>query len=279
MELSGRKLAEDVLGNVKARVLRLAKKETIPELAIVTVGGEDAWFSYVTQKLKTAERIGIKTKLISLDGKSEDELFKIVQELNESKSVHGIIVQRPIPASFNRERIVSAIKTMKDIDGFRSDSPYTVPVVLAVQHFIKEAYGVTTASDLKKVLVNQSVLVVGKGETAGKPTTKWLNSERADYNTINTKTKDPCQYIKKADIVISAVGKSHVIDPKCLKKGVVLIGIGIHKENGKLVGDYDEEQIKSIAKAYTPSPGGVGPLNLAYLFQNLVTAAEKQAKI
>lgn len=278
MEISGRKLADEILEDIKLRALKLTKQGSIPELAIVTVGGEDAWYSYVTQKLKTAERIGLKAKLIHLDGTSEDELFKILEELNADKNIHGIIVQRPLPSTFNRERIVSAIKNAKDIDGFRSDSPYTVPVVLAVQHFIREAYGVITGTDLKKVLINQSVLVVGKGETAGKPTIEWLNSERADYNTIDTKTSDPCQYIKNADIIISAVGKSNVINPSCLKKGVVLIGIGTHKHDGKIIGDYDEVAVKQIAKAYTPTPGGVGPLNLAYLFQNLVTAAEKAAK-
>ena len=134
-----------------------------------------------------------------------------------------------------------------------------------------------TASDLKKVLINQSVCVVGQGETAGGPAIEWLSTLGAVYSIIDTKTKDPCQELKKADLIICASGRSGVITPACLKKNVILIGVGTHKENGKLTGDYNVEEIKDIAKCWTPTPGGVGPLNLAYLSQNLLTAAEKQA--
>ncbi|MGE5041369.1 MAG: tetrahydrofolate dehydrogenase/cyclohydrolase catalytic domain-containing protein [Candidatus Levyibacteriota bacterium] len=275
MELSGKTLAAGVLDRVRERILRLGEKKIIPELAIVTVGGEEAWFSYVSQKLKTAERLGIKTQRHHIDATDENSLFKLCSQLNNDKAVHGVIVQRPLPAVINRKKIVDAIEKNKDIDGFREDSPYAVPMVLAIEHFIREAYGVITASDLEKVLINQSICVVGKGETAGKPATKYLDSKRAAYTIIDTKTKNPCQELKKADLVITGVGKSDVIKPECLKPGVVLIGIGIHAENGKLVGDYDVAKIKGIAKAWTPTPGGVGPLNLAYLFQNLVDATEK----
>lgn len=274
--MSGRKLAEPVLEDVKSRVARLGKKNIIPELAIVTVGGEDAWFSYVSQKLETAKKLGIRTRAISLNGKSEDELLEIVRNLNEDRNVHGIIVQRPIPKNFDRKKITNAIDPAKDIDGFRDDSPYEVPVVLAVVEFIRQAYGVITASDLEKVLIKQSICVVGKGETAGGPATKWLYSKRAVPTIIDTRTKNPCQVLKNADLIISASGKKGVIKKECLKSGVVIIGIGTHKENGKPVGDYDVEEIKTKARAWTPTPGGVGPLNLAHLFENLLTATEKQ---
>lgn len=278
MELSGRVLAESVLDDVKNRVLRLKKIGTIPELAIVTVGGEDAWLSYVSQKLKTAERLGISANLIHLSGNNENELLSTLKKLNKDKKVHGIIVQRPIPKDYNRNKVINAIKNIKDVDGFRSDSLYIVPVLLAIKHFIREAYGVTTASELKKVLKNQSVCVAGKGETAGGPTIKWLSTLGAVYTIIDSKTKDTCQELKTADLVICAVGKSGVVRSDCLKKGVILIGVGTHKENGKLTGDYNIDEIKNVAKVWTPTPGGVGPLNLAYLFQNLLAAAEKQTK-
>lgn len=276
MELSGKVLAEVVLDDVRKRVARLAKKNTIPELAIVTVGGEDAWLSYVSQKLKTAERLGIRANMIHLSGENEQELIDTLDRLNKDKSVHGIIVQRPIPRSYSRDRVITSIENVKDIDGFRSDSLYIVPVLLAIQHFIREAYGVLTASDLKKRLSNQHILVAGKGETAGSPAIKWLSALGADYSTIDSKTKDVSQEVKQADLIICAVGKSNVIKPSDLKQGVILIGVGTHKENGKLTGDYNVEEIKDIVKVWTPTPGGVGPLNLAYLFQNLLTAAEKQ---
>lgn len=276
MELSGRVLAEVVLEDVRKRVLRLGEKGVIPELAIITVGGEDAWLSYVSQKLKTAARLGIRANMIHLSGDSEQELLDTLQKLNKNKNVHGIIVQRPVPKTYDREKVITSIENVKDIDGFRSDSLYIVPVLLAIQHFIREAYGVITASDLKKVLKNQHILVAGKGETAGGPAIKWLSTLGAAYSIIDSKTQSPCQELKKADLIICATGKSNIIKPECLKKGVILIGVGTHKENGKLVGDYNVEEIKDRAAVWTPTPGGVGPMNLAYLFQNLLKATENQ---
>lgn len=278
MELSGKVLAQSVLEGVQADVLRLGKNGSIPELAIITVGGEDAWLSYVSQKKKTAERLGIRANLIHLSGESEEELLKKLEELNHDPKTHGIIVQRPIPKTYNRKQVVEAINPVKDIDGFRDDSTYVVPVLLAIQHFIREAYGVITASNLEKVLISKSVCVVGKGETAGGPAIEWLSSTHAQFFVIDSKTKNPCENLKKADLIISASGRSGIIIPECLKKGVILIGVGTHKENGKLTGDYTVDEIKNIASAWTPTPGGVGPLNLAYLFQNLLTAAKKQVE-
>lgn len=278
MELSGRVLAETVLEDVKSRMLKLAESGSIPELAIVTVGGEEAWHSYVSQKLKTAERLGIKTQFTNLNGESEKELLDTIARLNENKNIHGIIIQRPVPKSFDRKKVIDSIAPIKDIDGFRDDSIYIVPVLLAIQRFIREAMGVTTASELQKVLINQSILVAGKGETAGGPAIEWLQSIHANFKVLDSKTKDPKELIKNADIILCATGKNNVIKPEYLKKGVKLIGIGTHKEDGKLKGDYDVEEIKDIASVWTPTPGGVGPLNLSYLFQNLITAAEMQVK-
>ncbi len=276
MEMSGKIIAEEILQDVRDRISRLNKKGTIPELAIVTVGGEEAWLSYVSQKLKTAERLGIKTTLIKLDGTSEKELLDTMQQLNDNKNIHGIIVQRPIPKQFDRQKVIDGIAPLKDIDGFRDDSIYIVPVLMAIQRFIREAYGVLTASELKKVLINQRICVIGKGETAGGPTIEWLHSIGADYTIIDSKTKNPCQELNTAELIITASGKSGIIKPDCLKKGVKLIGVGTHKEEGKLTGDYKVDEIKDIASAWSPTPGGVGPVNLAYLFQNLITAVEKQ---
>lgn len=275
MELSGKLLAAPIHEDIRIRAEKLMSQGTIPKLAIVTVGGEDAWFSYVSQKQKTAERLGIKTRIIHLEPDQEEELLKKVHELNEDKNIHGIIIQRPLPKSFDRQKAVDIISPLKDIDGFRSDSNHIIPMVLAVEHFIREAYGVLPGTDLQKVLINQEITVVGKGETAGRPILEWLESLGLSANIIDSKTKDVCGVLKKSDIVITGLGKTGVVTTECLKNGVVLIGIGLHKKDGKLTGDYDQEAVKAFAKAYTPTPGGVGPLNLAYLFRNLIDAAEK----
>lgn len=277
MELSGKMLAMPILGNIRVRTKKLAEKGITPNLAIVTVGGEDAWFSYVSQKQKTAERLGINPLIIHLEKTQEKKLLKTVSELNADANIHGIIIQRPLPKSFDREKVVDVISPLKDIDGFRNDSNHIIPMVLAVEHFIKEAFGVITASDLRKVLINQAITVVGKGETAGRPILEWLGKLKIKAHVIDSKTENVFAILKKSDIIITGIGKSNVIKDEYLKEGVVLIGIGIHKEDGKLVGDYDPEKIKKFAKAYTPTPGGVGPLNLAYLFNNLLDAAESQS--
>jgi len=276
MEMSGKVIAEEILSDVRERISKLNEKGTIPELAIVTVGGEEAWLSYVSQKLKTAERLGIKTQLTKLDGNSEEELLNTIEQLNKDKNVHGIIVQRPIPKQFDRRKVIEGIAPLKDIDGFRDDSIYIVPVLLAIQRFIREAYGVLTASELEKVLINQSICVAGKGETAGGPTIEWLQALKIPFKVIDSKTTDVESILKHSNLVICAVGKSNVIKPEFLSKGVKLIGVGTHKEDGKLKGDYNVEEIKDIASAWSPTPGGVGPVNLAYLFQNLIAACEKQ---
>ncbi len=281
MILSGRELAKPVLDYVKTEAFNLKKRGVSPKLAIVTVGGEDAWFSYVTQKVKTAGRLGIETELVNLSGESEGELFDTLQKLNKDESIHGIIVQRPLPKNFNRSRIVDAIKPEKDIDGFRSDSPYEVPAWLAVKDFISEANSlsrhssrVLTASNFQNSPLNQSILILGKGETAGKPVIEGFRKIGIDPVIADSKTTNTNELLKNADIVICAIGKRGVVKKEFLKHGCVLIGIGIHKEKEKLIGDYNEEEIKDIAKAYTPTPGGVGPLNLAYLFKNLIEAAK-----
>lgn len=280
MVIDGRKLAEPIIEKIKKDIEELKEKGVTPQIAIVTLGPAAAWESYVGQKIKLAEKLEIKSTLINLTlTEREDALLETVEKLNSDASVHGIIVQRPMPIHFDREKIVDAIKKEKDIDGFRSDSDYKVPAWLATEEIIRHIFGVPAASKYQTGPSNQAILIVGKGETAGSPIIKELTALGLNPSVIDSMTKNPESLMREADIIITAVGKENVLRAQNLKNGVVLIGIGTHKNaSGKLTGDYNEEGIKNIAKAYTPTPGGVGPLNLAYLFKNLIEATKNQIR-
>ena len=270
MKISGKKVAEEVRNELKNRIAKLEESGITPKLAIITLGPEGAWETYVRNKLRVAEELGITAAFINLADADEEALIKKVQEIDEDPSYHGIIVQRPIPKEFNRERVVNAISRAKDIDGFRGDSRFKVPVWLATERLIKESF---KELSINKPWKDLSFTIIGKGETAGAPAAAELKKMGVNVHVIDSKTQDPDQLIKASDVVITSVGKSRIVNATNLKKGAILIGVGTHTENGKLKGDYNEEEIEQIAATYTPTPGGVGPVNLSYLFSNLIDAA------
>ncbi len=277
MKIDGKLLQHAILVDVAFDIAELKQKGIVPCIAIVTLGPEDSWQAYVNQKIKLASHLGIKTRLINLNPKNTGEVIAIVKELNIDSSVHGLIVQRPFPTHIDTEKIIQGVSSKKDIDGFISDSEFDVPAWLAVKHILTHISFVLNNSDLKKMLSNQSVLVVGKGGTAGLPVINGLKKLGIEPIIIDSKTENRKDLFKKADIIITAVGKSNIIPIEILKEKSILIGIGIHSEHGKIRGDFDQKLAETKHIIYTPTPGGVGPINLAYLFKNLLTATRKQA--
>lgn len=276
MELNGKELAEPIQKKLKEDIENLKQKGIIPKLAIVTLGPEEAWEAYVNQKIKLAKKLGVDIEFANLKKGNEKKLLTLIKKLNNDPTIHGIIVQRPMPASINKSMITNSILPIKDVDGFRDSSPYEVPVWLAVYFFISQALQVTNEAKLIKTLSNQSILVIGKGETAGMPSILGFKKLGLNVKVIDSKTKNVSDLIKKADVIISAVGKK-VVREKDLKQGVILIGVGIRRDDKKLRGDYDEDEVKNIAKYYTPTPKGVGPINLSFLFKNLVLACKNSS--
>ena len=276
MIIRGKELAEKVINQINQDLTLLLKNGIESKIVIITLGPESVWKSYVDQKLKLAEKLKIKAEHINLSHTSEEILLNLLEKLNQDKKTHGIIVQRPLPININKEKIIKAINPQKDIDGFRPDSKFELPIFLAIEDILKKA----KTFDKQKIdfilwLRSKNITVVGKGETGGKPIIEKLSKLGINPAVADSKTKHISELLEKADIIISATGKEGIIRKDNIKKGAILIGIGMHRGgDGKLKGDFDEKEIESIASFYTPTPGGVGPVNVACLLENLIKAAE-----
>ncbi len=298
MKIDGKEIAEKIYSTLQVRVEELKKKNITPHLAVILVGENPASIAYVTLKQKKASEINAKVTIHRFETTvTTDELLQKVKELNVDPKVHGILIQRPLPPQIDVEKLESQTAPQKDVDGFHPASPYTLPLPLAVVRIIEEVYYSSSEgakenesrssrfanahSNNKEFLgwlKSQNIVVLGKGPTGGGPIIKLLKKLGATPTIIDSKTVNPEKVMKKADVIIASIGREHVVNPENIKPGVILIGVGILRgKDGKLKGDYDEENIKDIAVFYTPTPGGVGPVNVAMLMENLITATERQS--
>lgn len=316
MKIDGRKIAEKIYEDLQNRVGELKKMGITPHLTVILIGKNAASITYVDQKQKWGKFIGAKITVLRYpESVSMEKLTKKIHSLNTDPNNHAILVQRPVPSQIDTNKLELLVNPQKDVDGFHPDSPYTMPLPLAVIKIIEEIYnkdkqlkrGVTEVGrseqserarlqvaegdetgvegnfwqDPERLnwLKSKNIIILGKGPTAGGPVLKYFRQLGLNPTKIDSKTQNPDELIKKADIIISAVGKPNIIIPEKIKKGAILIGVGIFRgEDGKLHGDYDEKKIKKIAGFYTPTPGGVGPVNVAMLMNNLVNSAEKNVK-
>lgn len=266
MEINGRAIAKEILGELAIKVQKLKEKGVVPALAIILVGEDTQSISYIEQKEIKAAKIGIEVKVFKLNSNiSENELIEQVNKLNEDPSIHGIIIQRPTP-NIASEKLNEAVIPKKDVDGFNPKSLFEPPIAEAVIKLLKP---------VEPDFANKKIAVIGKGETGGGPVIRTLQKMGADLSIIDSKTNEPGLITQNADIIISTVGKPNVVRSDSIKKGSILVSVGLYKgEDGKMHGDYDENDIKNVASFYTPTPGGVGPVNVACLLSNLVKSAE-----
>ena len=294
MKIDGKEISSNISTDLKKQIEKLKKRGITPKLAIIMAGEDSNSAAYVRRKEIKAKEVGIETitKRFPSDT-SQYSLLTTIQQFNKDSSIHGIIVQQPLPKEIDEKAVINAVAPEKDIDGFRKDSKYDSPIALAVNKVLEYIFssnvklnkknvhlrgGVAPAAHLEGELFqwlhSQTIVVIGKGNTGGKPIIDFFKKIGLKTNVIDTKTRDKKDLLKNADIIISAVGKKDVITPIMIKRKTILIGIGLHKEkDGKLYGDYEEEKVKSIVSFYTPTPGGIGPINVAMLLKNLVTAA------
>lgn len=280
MIIDGKALADAILTDLAREVSVLATHNITPTLAVILVGDDPASLAYIRQKQKAAERVGARlifdhqTASVTSGG-----LYNLITKYNTDPSVHGLIVQRPIPLEVgNVDDVLSKVQKTKDIDGFLPESPFAVPVALAVGEILKSIHSGTQVSEnFENWLRNKKIVVIGRGETAGAPIARYFQKLECATSVVHSHTADPGTIIRSADIVVSCVGKERVVTGESMKNGAILISVGIWKDaNGKLRGDYNEDEIATRASWYTPTPGGVGPVNVACLMKNLIKACSME---
>jgi len=284
MIIDGKKLANSILDQLKIEAEELKHKDIFPKLAVVQIGDNPASNSYIKQKQKAADEVGIILELIKKNEDfSEKELNSLIDKLNFDPEIQGIIIQRPLPAFLNNLLILNKINPKKDVDGFVPNSEFEVPVAKAVFKILEKIYILIQTADNSNIgniwewIKEKNIAVVGRGETAGEPIANYFRKQNCATSVITTQTKNPTIILSKADIIISCVGKKQIVNACNIKKGVILISVGIWRDQeGKLHGDYEDDEIVEIASFYTPTPGGVGPVNVACLMKNVILSSESK---
>jgi methylenetetrahydrofolate dehydrogenase (NADP+)/methenyltetrahydrofolate cyclohydrolase len=269
--IDGKGIAKGLLDQIKSR---LAQSTLKPGLAVVQVGDNPASATYVSLKEKDCQSVGILSEKHHLPvTTTEPDLLRLVDELNRNKSIHGILVQLPLPDGIDTHRVLNAIDPAKDVDGFHtrslgellSGNEFLVPCTpKGVIHLI-ESTGVRFAGK-KAVVVGRSVIV-------GKPVAMMLLNRHAVVTICHSKTPDLGAETRMADILVVAAGRPKLVNASMVKPGSVVIDVGINFVNGKMVGDVDFESVKDVAGHLSPVPGGVGPMTRAMLLHNTLLAA------
>ncbi len=253
MKIEGKRIAQDILDELRREVAILRKKGIIPTLLVVLVGDNEASIAYIKQKEIKAAQIGARTEVLTFDEKMTfNEAKSLIEKLNSDPSVHGIIVQRPAPVNLKVDELSDLIDPEKEIDGFGEDPLYEVPVAKAVELLLEDVFKQTSQSgNFNDWLSKQKIVVIGKGETAGKPTINHLIKLGLSPQIVDSKTQNPKEITKGADILISAVGKDKTLTSDMIKKGAILIGVGLHNdEEGKLRGDFHADEIADTVSFY-----------------------------
>lgn len=273
--MDGKALSKKIREQVREEVDRLKQKNIFPKLAVIMVGEDPASKVYVRNKSKACFDTGIEYEEFLLDeNTSMEELLKVINELNERKDVHGILLQSPIPKPLDIYAAFEAIDFRKDVDGFH---PINIGrLTLNKQTFIScTPHGVMKLLEEYNInLKGANVVILGRSNIVGKPLAQCLLNEDATVTICHSKTKNIEEITKNADIVISAIGKPKFVTRDMIKENAVVIDVGINRLETGIVGDVDFEEVKKKASYITPVPGGVGPMTIAMLLHNVVIAAK-----
>ncbi|MBV5105380.1 bifunctional methylenetetrahydrofolate dehydrogenase/methenyltetrahydrofolate cyclohydrolase FolD [Mammaliicoccus sciuri] len=272
--LDGRKIAKTYRAGLQAEVEKLKEHNIIPKLTVILVGNDGASQSYVNSKKKAAEKIGMISEIVHMDESStEEEVLSELDRLNNDDSVSGILVQVPLPKQVSEAKVLEAINPDKDVDGFNpinigrlytGERTFIPCTPLGIMEILKHA-----DIDLK----GKNVAVIGRSHIVGQPVSKLLTDQDATVTLLHSKSTNTEEVLKQSDVIVSAVGRVHLVTKDLVKPGAVIIDVGnTPDENGKLKGDVDFEAVKEVASAITPVPGGVGPLTITMVLNNTLLA-------
>lgn len=275
--ISGTALAATIRAELKSETSKLKELGICPGLAVILVGDDPASQVYVRNKTKACEEIGFYHEQYNLPAEiTEDQLLSLIDELNNSDKIHGILVQSPLPKGLNFKKMIERISPDKDVDAFH---PYNVGKIM-IGDF--EFLPCTPAGVMELIhragidVAGKNCVVVGRSNIVGKPQAMLLLKENGTVTICHSQTKDLAQITRNADILVSAVGKAGIITGDMVRPGAVVIDVGMNRNaEGKLVGDVDFASVEPVAGFITPVPGGVGPMTITMLMKNTLTAAKR----
>lgn len=274
--INGKEVGQSIRHKLSGRISYLKEQGITPGLAVILVGDNSASKTYVTNKQKTCESLGMNSSLLSFPSTlKEDELIEAVQALNNDETIHGILVQLPLPKHITELNVLSAISPEKDVDGFH-------PINVGKMFLGQETFLPCTPYGVMKLLEHTGIelsgkhaVVVGRSHIVGKPMGQLLLQKNATVTYAHSKTADLGAITRQADILVVAVGIVNLITAEHVKEGAVVIDVGMNRdENNRLCGDVDFESVQPKASFITPVPGGVGPMTITMLMENTVQSAE-----
>ena len=278
--IDGKKLAQKIREELKEKCVELKEQGINSKLAVIMVGNNPASKIYVKNKNKACEEIGIEYEEYLLEEQTtQKELIDLIEKLNKKEDINGILLQSPIPSHLDINEAFRTISHKKDVDGF---NPVNVgKLVLGQDTFIScTPFGVVKMLDEYNIdLTGKNVVILGRSNIVGKPLIQCCLNKNATVTVCHSKTKNIEEYTKRADILIVAIGKAKFVTKEMVKKDAVVIDVGINRgEDGKISGDVDYEEVEKIASYITPVPGGVGPMTIAMLMNNVIKATKMQSK-
>lgn len=276
--IDGKAISDQIKEEAALEAQELQRQGITPCLAVVLVGNDPASMVYVNNKKKACEKVGILSRSYELPEDTEEkDLLALVEQLNMDSSVHGVLVQLPLPPQIDEEKVILAVDPKKDVDCFH-------PLNVGLLHTGQKGFLPCTPAGVLELIERSGhtiegkrCVVIGRSHNVGKPTAMLLLQKNGTVTICHSKTKDLKGICKEADILVSAVGKLHTVTKDMVKEGAVVIDVGMNRnENGKLCGDVDFDDVCEVAGAVSPVPGGVGLMTVAMLMKNCITAAKLQ---